>query len=120
MSTRGRVGIDQDVMIAGFIVVGPDSLSVAVRALGPSTSTFLTNPLQNPALEVYDQNGVLLAANDDWRTGGAAVELYARGLQPQDDREPATIVTFQPGPYTAIVRGVNGTTGLALIELYRL
>jgi hypothetical protein len=120
MSTRGLVGLEDEVMIAGFIVVGPDPLRVTVRALGPSTSNFITNPLQNPTLAVYDQNGAVLAANDDWRTSAQANEIFANNLGPGDDRESATILTFQPGPYTAIVRGVNGTAGVALIELYRL
>ena len=120
MSTRGFVGTGDDVMIAGFIVLGPDSLTLAVRALGPSTSNYITDPLQNPALQVYDQNGTTLAANDDWQNGGQKTELFVRGLSPRDDREAAAILTVVPGAYTAIVRGVGNTTGVGLVELYRL
>ena len=121
LSTRGLVRTGDNVMIAGFIVLGPDSLQLAVRALGPSLRfSNLGNVLDDPAFAVYDQNGAPVAANDNWRSGGQQTELYIKGVSPYDDHEAAAIRTFAPGPYTAVVRGVNDTTGVALVELYRL
>ncbi len=44
----------------------------------------------------------------------------ATGLQPTQDKESAIVATLDPGLYTAIVRGVNNTTGVALVEVYDL
>ena len=40
------------------------------------------------------------------------------GLCPAQDAEAAILATLQPGNYTAIVRGNNNTTGVALVEVY--
>jgi hypothetical protein len=82
-------------------------------------------------LEVRDVNGVIVASNDNWRTrDGSSVsqeaEIEATTIPPADERESALLATLDPGNYTAIVRGqkdaVTGapTTGVALVEVYRL
>lgn len=120
ISTRGFVQTGNNVMIGGFIVKGLDPDTVVVRALGPTLANFnISNPLQNPTLELRDGNGNLLASNDDWRTTQES-EISATGLQPPNDSEPAVLSTLAPGNYTVIVRGVNNTTGVALVEVYDL
>jgi hypothetical protein len=42
------------------------------------------------------------------------------GLAPTDAKESALLATLPPGAYTTIVRGVNDTTGVALVEVYNL
>jgi hypothetical protein len=42
------------------------------------------------------------------------------GHAPTQPSESAIIATLQPGNYTAIVRGVSNTTGVALVEVYDL
>lgn len=121
LSTRGLVQTGNNVLIAGFIVLGPDSLRVVVRGIGPSLRfAGLGQVLEDPAFTVYDQNGSPLAANDNWRIGGQETDLFAKRLSPSNDLEAAAIATFAPGPYTAVMRGVNNTTGVGLVELYRL
>jgi hypothetical protein len=121
LSTRGLVQTGNNVMIAGFIVLGPDSLRVGVRARGPSLRfSNVGNVLEDPNFAVFDQNGLVVAANDNWRAGAQQTELYMNGVSPYDDREAAAIAVFAPGAYTAVVRGVNDTTGVAIVELYRL
>jgi hypothetical protein len=117
ISTRGLVQTGDNVMIGGFIVVGADSQKVIVRALGPSVP--LAGALANPRLELHDGNGVLSAANDDWRSDQEA-EILATGLVPSNNLESAIVRTLAPGPYTAIVRGTNDATGVALVEVYSL
>jgi len=120
ISTRGLVLTGDDVLIAGTIVLGPASQGVIVRAIGPSLT--LAGKLGNPVLELRDGNGGLIGSNDDWRIGGQEAEIIATGIPPADDLESA-IVQILPAngaSYTAIVRGVNGTTGLALVEIYAL
>ena len=90
-----------------------------VRAIGPSLAQFgLTGALANPGLEIHNQSGVVIATNDDWQSTQKS-EIQAAGLAPSDPRESAIVLTnFEPGPYTAIVRGKNNTTGVGLVEIY--
>lgn len=117
ISTRSLVQTGDNVMIGGFIVVGTDPQKVIVRAIGPSLP--VTGKLANPTLELHDSNGVLLVANDNWKTTQQA-EIEATGIPPTNDLESAIVRTLTPGNYTAIVRGKNNTTGVALVEVYGL
>ena len=121
VSTRSFVGTDQNVMIGGFITEGGNgSTEVIVRALGPTLSNFgVANALADPTLELRDINGNLIRSNDNWRSTQQA-EIIATGLQPSNDAESAIVATLAPSNYTMIVRGVNSTTGVALVEVYRL
>ncbi len=119
ISTRGLVQTNLNVMIAGLIVQ-TSSEKVIVRALGPTLASFgVTNSLANPSLELHDANGSLLAANDNWKAT-QQTEITASGYAPPNDLESAIVSTLAPGNYTAIVRGVNSTTGVALVEVYTL
>jgi hypothetical protein len=123
ISSRGFVDINDNVMIGGFII-GPVDRSnprLVVRALGPSLATSgVPNPLQNPALEVHDASGTIIAANDDWPTDPNSSFVVANGLAPSDTRESAIFTSLTPGTYTVIVRGVGNTTGIGLVEIYNL
>ncbi|CAN5479545.1 hypothetical protein BH18VER1_BH18VER1_20750 [soil metagenome] len=69
ISTRGVVGTGANVMIGGTIVTGPDPARILFRAIGQSlASAGIANPLANPQLELFNNNGTRLAANDNWRT----------------------------------------------------
>ena len=104
-------------MIGGFIIGGTSPRHLAIRAIGPSLAAAgVTNPLLDPMLELHDENGVLIETNDNWKENQAEVE--ATGLAPGDDRESVIVTTLSPNSYTAIVRGANGTTGVALVEAY--
>ena len=104
-------------LIAGTIVVGQISQKVIVRAIGPSLN--LPGKLPDPILELRDTNGALVASNDNWRTDQEA-EIIATGIQPSSDLESAIVRNLTPSNYTAIVRGVNGATGIAVVEAYGL
>jgi hypothetical protein len=120
LSTRGAVGTSQDVMIGGTIVTGPDSARVAFRALGPSlASAGIENPMSDPQLDLVDANGVKIAGNNNWKDSQQS-EISAAGLAPAHDSESAVVADLSPGNYTAVVSGVNGATGIALVEAYHL
>jgi predicted outer membrane repeat protein len=122
ISTRGFVQSGDNVMIGGVIALGRSPLSVIIRAIGPSlVSAGVGNALPDPTLELYDGNGTLLAFNDNWKDSQQA-EIQATGVPPTNDLESAIVATLNPYPatYTAIVRGVNDTTGVALVEVYGL
>jgi plastocyanin len=131
ISTRGFVQTGNNVMIGGFIVQGTGPKRVILRAIGPELSAppfNIPNALANPRLELHNGSGELIARNDNWQTtmiGGiiAASQVSAiqnSGHAPTQPTESAIIATLQPGNYTAIVRGVNNTTGVALVEVYDL
>ncbi len=124
ISTRGQVEAGDGVLIGGLIVVGNDPQNVVLRALGPSLGAAgVTGALSNPTLELHDGNGALLALNDDWRDSQEDA-VIAAGLAPTEDAESAIVATLPGSPggigYTAIVRGANGSTGIALVEVYAL
>ena len=126
ISTRGVVGTDANVMIGGFILGGglgangDGSSKVLVRALGPELTSFgIADALQDPKMDLFDGNGNLIASNDNWRASQQAA-IQATGLAPGDEREPAVLTTLIQGNWTAIVRGKNNTTGVGLIEVYRI
>jgi hypothetical protein len=119
ISTRGLVQTGSNVMIAGLIVQA-GSKNVIVRALGPTLANFgVTHSLANPAMELHDANGGLLVSNDNWKST-QQTEISASGYAPPNDLESAILFTLAPGNYTAIVQGVSGATGVALVEIYAL
>ncbi|MEO5719483.1 MAG: hypothetical protein ABIR29_13060 [Chthoniobacterales bacterium] len=118
ISTRGKVETGDNVMIGGFIIGGTEPTTVLVRALGPSLSASgVTGVLANPVLELHDLNGNV-TLNDDWRST-QALEIE-NSLPPSNDAESALSITLVPGAYTAIVRGSEDSTGVALVEVYNL
>jgi hypothetical protein len=129
ISTRSFVQTGDNVMIGGFIVQGSNPLKVIIRAIGPELSLYgVPDPLADPTLELHDGTGALVGRNDNWQTtiiGGVimhdqASEISISGHAPGDPRESAIIAHLPPGNYTAIVRGVSSTTGVALVEVYDL
>jgi hypothetical protein len=119
LSTRLKVETGDNVLIGGFIVVGTQPKKVIVRAIGPSLS--LPGKLANPTLELRDGAGGLIRSNDDWRTDQEA-EIIATTIPPTDNLESAIVATLPANGsnYTAIVRGVNNSTGIAVVEAYDL
>jgi hypothetical protein len=119
ISTRGNVLQGDNVMIGGFIVSGATT-NVIVRAIGPSLKNFgVTNACPDTTLELFNGNGVSLAFNDDWRSTQQTA-IQNTGVPPTDDHESAIVSSLAPGPYTAIVRGKNNVTGVALVEVFGL
>jgi hypothetical protein len=118
-------------MIGGFIVQGAGTKRVIIRAIGPELSAppfNIPNALANPTLELHDSTGALIASNDNWQftiiggiiTSDQGLEIRNSGHAPGNPLESAIIADLPSGNYTAIVRGVNNTTGVALVEVYDL
>jgi hypothetical protein len=119
ISTRAVVGNDENVLIGGFIITGPDSKRVIARAIGPTLTQFgVANALDDPTLELVPQNSPRIF-NNDWQDTDAAT-IQATGRAPSDPRESAIVQTLAPGSYTAIVRSRNLAPGTGLVELYDL
>ena len=129
ISTRGFVQTGNNVMIGGFIIEGTGPKTVILRAIGPELTAppfNIPNALADPTLELHNGTGALIASNDNWQTtviGGIITSSQVSAIQnsghaPTQPSESAIIATLQPGNYTAIVRGVNNTIGVALVEVY--
>jgi len=129
VSSRAFVQKDDDVMIGGFSIQGTQPKKVIIRAIGPELTQYgIPDALANPTLELHDGTGALIAYDNNWATTiidgiittNQARDIQASGHAPRDGRESAIIAELPPGNYTAIVRGVNNTTGVALVEVYDL
>jgi len=119
ISTRGLVESGDNVLIGG-IITSKGLTKVVVRAIGPSLANFgITNPLLDPTLELYDGSGTPIAVNDDWQTSQKDL-IEETNLPPNDPRESAIFAALGPGNYTAVVRGKNGTQGIAVVEAYNV
>jgi len=119
VSTRGNVGTGDNVLIGGLIIDGSAPKKIITRALGPSIP--VTGRLLDPTLELHDQNGGVIASDDNWQDDPTqASQIQASGLPPNDPRESAIVKSLAAGSYTAVVRGANAATGIGLVEVYDL
>jgi hypothetical protein len=128
LSTRMRVQPGDNAGIGGFIITGsplapasgPNGVTkqVLLRAIGPSLTAFgVPDALADPVMELHGPAGFITMSDDNWRDLQEA-EIQATGLAPTNDLESAILATLTPGNYTAIVRGSNDTSGVAVVEAY--
>ena len=124
ISTRGSVQTSENVMIGGFSLGGSSAnpTTIVVRAMGPTlTQAGVNNALSNPILELFDNNGQLVAANDNWTDDpNQAAQLQSLNIAPGNNAESAIVTTLPPGLYTAVVAGHSGGVGIGLIEVYAI
>ena len=123
ISTRGFVDRGDNAMIAG-VILGPEAASVSsviLRAIGPSLrESGVANPLGNPTLVLHDRNGNVIKSNDNWQESADRQTISDRGLAPGHSDESAIFATLAPGNYTAVLRGFDESSGVAVVEAYHL
>ncbi|MDQ6655229.1 MAG: hypothetical protein M3Y80_05385 [Verrucomicrobiota bacterium] len=117
MSTRIVVGTGDNVGIGGFFVRGTPGKKVVLRGIGPSIRG-LSNTLADPTIELFDSQMRSLGTNDNWMDTAGAAEIQSLGLAPSNPKESALLRTLNDGAYTVVIKGVNGTSGLGLVEIY--
>jgi hypothetical protein len=107
-----------DIHADGFI--GPKH--VLIRAIGPSLTQFgVPDALADPVLELHGPGAFVTITNDNWRDDPVQeTAIVATGIAPTNNLESAIDATLNPGAYTAIVKGKNNTSGVALVEVYDL
>lgn len=120
VSTRGNIGVGDEILIGGFIVQGSGNKNVIIRALGPSLAGAVPGALLDPILEIYNSNGQMIASNDNWSTSPQQAQITASGRAPSNSLESAVVANLAPGTYTAFVRGANNLTGIGMVEVYDL
>jgi hypothetical protein len=120
LSTRMRVQTGDNVGIGGFIITGTALKHVLLRAIGPSLTQFgVPDVLADPVLELHGPGAFATITNDNWRDDPVQeAQILATGIPPTNNLESAIDATLNPGAYTAIVKGKNNASGVALIEVY--
>jgi len=120
LSTRGTILAGDRVMIGGFIVGGTSPKKILVTARGPSLAAQgVQGTLANPSLTLH-AGSTAIAANDDWATNANAADIAATGFGPTHPSESALLATLDPGAYTAIVTGADGSTGIGIVEAFEV
>ena len=119
IATRGNVGTGANQLIAGFVMKN-GAKRVMIRAIGPSlTASGVPGALNDPVLTLFS-GPTVIATNDNWQVDNDVAAIQATGFAPTDPRESVLLVSLEEGPYTAIVSGAGGTTGVALVEVYEI
>jgi hypothetical protein len=120
ISGRAQVLGGDQVVICGFVLPGTEAKRVIIRGLGPSLMhAGLSGVMDDPALDLYNAAGVVIATNENWRDSQEGT-IVATGLSPSDDREAAIVKNLNPGVYTVALRSQNAHSGLGLVELFDL
>ncbi len=121
LSARAFTGTRDNVLIGGVIVQGTNPKRVVFRAIGPALADFgVEGALEDPTLDLYGADGTKISSNDNWKQAPNAAAIEATGLAPTKARESAIMLPVPAGAYTFIVRGKQGTQGIALVEAYQL
>jgi hypothetical protein len=120
IATRSLIDYTDNVLIAGFIITGTQPKKVIVRGIGPSLG--FDGKLDDPTLELRDATGALLKSNDNWKDSADKSAIFNAKLAPTNDSESAILATLpaKGATYTAILRGVDGGTGVGVVEVYDL
>lgn len=122
LSARAQVGTGGDVLIAGFVIGGQSPVTVLIRGLGPTLGNFgVSGVMADPKLQLF-AGQTLIDTNDNWGQAANASQLGALSAQfgitlAANSKDAVILATLQPGLYSAIISGVNNTTGVALIDL---
>jgi hypothetical protein len=124
VSARNRVGTGDDILIAGFALSGSGAKRLLIRAIGPTLGAPPFNVpgvLSNPKFEIYNSAGVKVTENDDWDPSLATTFLGVGAFSLNlGSRDAALVTTLPSGSYTVQVKGADGGTGEALIEIYEV
>ena len=124
LSVRGAVGSGPNVLIVGFVIAGSGTKQVVIRGVGPGLiASGVSGVLTDPQLQLFNSSGGQIQSNDDWGGGTTLANAFKSvGLAalPASSKDAAMIASLPAGVYTVQLSGVNGTTGVGLIEFYEL
>jgi Phosphoesterase family len=122
LSTRMLVQAGDNVGIGGFIITGTTPKHVLLRGIGPSLTQFgVPDALADPVLELHGPGAFVTITNDNWRDDPVQeAAILASGIPPTNDLESAIDATLNSGAYTALIRGKDSASGVALVEVYDL
>jgi hypothetical protein len=119
IATRAEIGTGDDLLIGGLVIGGSTPKTVLIRAIGPALAEAgVGGALLDPQLRLFKGSDVI-DSNDDWSDHPRAGDIPGH-LQPRFPLESAILTTLDPGPYTAIINGLNESTGVGLVEIYEV
>jgi sugar lactone lactonase YvrE len=111
-------------LTAGFVIGGASAKTVLIRAIGPGLAAFgLAGTVADPRLELFNGQSASIGTNDNWGgTAALSAAFTAVGAFALEaaSRDAALLATLPPGNYTVRVSGVDGTTGVAIVEVYEV
>lgn len=122
LSSRSDVTTSSPIT-AGFVIGGSQAQTVLIRAVGPSLTNFgVASALPNVQLQLFRAGATEpLVTSRVVTTQSVTLSAELGGFALNAGSEDATLVAvLTPGVYTAIVSGVDGATGNALVEIYEL
>jgi hypothetical protein len=124
LSVRSKVGGAAEAPNVGFVIAGTTPKRVLIRAVGPTLRAFgVTDAIADPQLEVY-RGPTLVEQNDNWGGGEVYSGIFSRvgafGFADPESRDAVLFTVLDPGAYTVVVSGANGTSGVGLVELYEV
>jgi exosome complex RNA-binding protein Csl4 len=125
ISTRTEVGTGAGILISGFVVGGSGTQELLIRGDGPSLTAFgVPGVLLEPSLSIFNNAGTVIASNTGWGTSSNPTEIASVAASvgafafPAGSADSAQIVNLSAGAFTVQISGVNGSTGVALAEVY--
>jgi hypothetical protein len=121
VSARNRVGTGDDILIAGFNVTGTGSKQLLFRAVGPGLAAFnVSGFLVDPKIEIYE-GATKLIENDNWSpTLASTFSAVGAFSLPAGSRDAALLMTLASGAYSVQVKGADGGSGEAVVEIYEV
>lgn len=116
-----------NVLTAGFVIAGSTRKTVLIRGVGPALRKVgVSGAHTDTQLTLFRQGTtpIPIATNNDWSSAANKSELLVAsaatvGLALDDlSKDAALVISLEPGAYTAQVAPADGSTGLALVEVY--
>jgi outer membrane protein assembly factor BamB len=123
LSVRAVAGAGSDALIVGFVVAGPGTRSLLLRAVGPTLARFgVGDALADPQLVLLSGNA-LVDRNDNWENQAFPARITTIGAQvgafplPANAADAALAAAAGAGAYTTHIVSEAGS-GIALMEVY--
>jgi sugar lactone lactonase YvrE len=122
LSIRSFVGSGTNTVIVGFYISGSGSKELLIRADGPTLGSFgVTGVLANPQITLFNSASAAIGTDTAWGGSAALANVFASVgafALPPASADSALFLPLPAGANTVLVGGVNGTSGIALAELY--
>lgn len=124
LSVRAQIGGNAEAPNVGFVIAGPTAKRVLIRAIGPTLGVFgVSDAIADPQVEIY-RGGTKIEQNDNWGGSDALSAIFSQvgafGLSDPNSRDAVLYTVLEPGAYTVVVNGTNGSNGVGLVELYEV
>ena len=125
-AVRAQVGTGANVLIPGLVVSDGAPKTVLIRAVGPTLASFgVAGTLAEPVVSLFAGAESFLT-NRGWANASNASEIRTTAAKvgafalTDGSKDSVILASLSPGAYTIQVSGADGTTGVALIEVYEV